>query len=163
MGASMKKRFPDATEIYHLREYAILKAKDGTYEYVVWEIDKRDNALVWLSGKAAVVDDLLVLTRIVDDGHENMFKDLKETRKALKKFPDWWEKTTYYCVVVDQYATTPCLCTSGNPIKEDSEDYKRIQDALRRFRIILTPSDHGKKLRGIEKAMSGPTNSFSTD
>jgi hypothetical protein len=156
----MKKRFSDAKELYHLRDYAILKAPDGTYEYVMWDVDKGDKTLQWLSGKAFILNDLLVLTRIVDEGTETFYKTIKDVRKALKKLPDWWKKTTYYCVVVDRFASPPCYCTSGKPIEENGEDYKRIQDALRRSRVELTPRNPSGKLKGIERAITGDTDPF---
>jgi len=156
----MKKRFPDVKEIYHLRQYAILKSQDGTYEYVAWEIDKAIKKLCWLSGKAFVVGDLLVLTRIVDIGEEERFKDLKEIHKSLKKLPDWWEKTKFYCVIVDRFASTPCYCTNGESIDENSEDYKKLQDVLRGQQVILLPRDDSGKSKGISRAVLGATDPF---
>jgi hypothetical protein len=156
----MKNRFPDAKEIYRLRDYAILKAKDGTYEYVAWESDKINKKLQWIAGKSVVLDNLLVLTRITASGEESTYKDLKELRKALKKLPDWWEKTAFYCVVVDQFASTPCHCTTGQPVDENSEDFKKIQDLLRRVRVILTARDTSGKPKGIARAVAGATDPF---
>jgi len=151
----MKKRFPDRKMIYHLRDYAILENQDGSHEYVSWAVDKTTKKLAWISGRAIVMGDLLALTRITTEGEEEQFGDLKEVRRALKKLPDWWEKTKYYCVVVGQFATTPCRCTTGTAIDETSEDFRRIQDVLRANRVVLRVRDPDEKLKGIDRARSG--------
>ncbi len=155
----MNKRFPEATEFYRLRDYAIV-GKKGLYEYVAWEQNNDTKELIWLSGKAFVLKDMLVLTRIVEDGPETLFKDLKEIKKALRKLPDWWKKTKFYCAVIDQFASTPCYCTNGEPIEENGEDYKRLQDALRSARVILNPRNPSGKPMGIQKAIAGSTDPF---
>jgi hypothetical protein len=151
----MKKRFPDKKMIYHLRDYAILGNQDGSHDYVSWAVDKKTKKLAWIRGKAVVIGDLLALTRITTEGEEERFADVKEVRRALKKLPDWWEKTKYYCVIVGQFATTPCRCTTGTPIDEKSEDFRKIQDGLRAHRVVLRVCDSDEKPRGIDRARAG--------
>lgn len=135
----MRKLLADDKHVYHMREYAIVENDDGTYEYVAW--DAKGGKLSWIRGKARILEDILALTRITSEGEEETLKTMKEVRKELKKLPDWWGKTKYYCIVLDQFAAMVQSCVTGEPLQEEGEEYRMVQDVLRRCGVVLSPSD----------------------
>jgi hypothetical protein len=98
----VRKLLTGDKHVYHMREYAIVENDNGTYEYVAW--DSKGGKLSWIRGEARILEDVLALTRITSEGEEETLKTIKEVRKELKKLPDWWGKTKYYCVVLGQFA-----------------------------------------------------------
>jgi len=129
---------------YHLHEYAILEDESGNYEYLSWDIDKKTRKLAWIRGKAIILEEekLLALRQIDSEGEDKTYKTIKEVRKALKKLPDWWEKTKYYCVLLGEFAAIPHYSVSGKPVSTNGKEYKALQDMLTKHKIVLsTPPD----------------------
>ena len=146
----MRKLLTDEKHVYHMREYAIVKKDDGTHEYVAW--DSKGGKLSWIRGEAKILEDVLALTPITSEGGEETLKTMKEVRKELKKLPEWWGKTKYYCVVLGQFAAMVKSCITGEPLQEEAEEYKMVQDILKRYGVILSPSDRSRdsaKLRRV--------------
>jgi hypothetical protein len=142
----MRRLLPDDKQLYHLRDYAIVKNEDGTYEYVAWNIGGQ--TLSWIRGEAKVLGDVLALTSIQSEGTEEAFKTMKEVRKELKKLPDWWGRTKYYCVVLDQFASMVKYCTTGQSLEEEGEEFKAVQAKLRDHGVVLSqtePRPHGSR------------------
>jgi len=135
----VRKLLTDEKNVYHMREYAIVATDDGTHEYVAW--DSKSGRLSWIRGEAKILEDVLALTRITSEGGEETLKTMKEVRNELKKLPDWWGKTKYYCVVLGQFAGMVKSCITGEPLQEDGEEYKMVQDILRRYGVVLSPND----------------------
>ena len=133
----MRKLLTGDKHVYHMREYAIVENDNGTYEYVAW--DSKGGKLSWIRGEARILEDILTLTQITSEGEEETLQTMKEVRKELKKLPDWWGKTKYYCVVLDQFAAMVKSCTTGEPLQEGGEEYKMVQDVLRRYGVVLSP------------------------
>ena len=146
----MRKLLTGDKHVYHMREYAIVENDNGTYEYVAW--DSKGRKLSWIRGEARILEDILALTQITSQGEEQTLETMKEVRKELKKLPDWWGKTKYYCVVLDQFAAMVKSCITGEPLQEGGEEYKMVQDILKRYGVILSPSDRSRdsaKLRRV--------------
>ena len=135
----MRKLLADDKHVYHMREYAVVENDDGTYEYVAW--DSKGEKLSWIRGEARILGEVLALTRITSEGEEETLKTMKEVRKELKKLPDWWGKTKYYCVVLGQFAAMVKSCITGEPLEEEGEKYKIVQDILKNYGVVLSPSD----------------------
>ncbi len=131
----MKELLADAKHVYHLREYAVLENEDGTYAYVAW--DDKSGKLSWIRGEARILDDVLAMTSITDEGEEEQLETLKDVRNELKKLPDWHDKTKYYCAIVGGSASLVQYCPSGKPLKHDSDDQKTVQEMLRKHGVML--------------------------
>jgi hypothetical protein len=97
--------------------------------------------------------DILALTRITSEGEEETLKTMQEVRKELKKLPDWWGKTKYYCVVLGQFAAMVKSCITGEPLQEEGEEYKMVQDVLRRCGVVLSPSDPPRDATRLSRAL----------
>jgi len=133
----LKKRFADKKSAYRLRDYAILEDREGQFEYIKWTQDPKTKKLSWVRGRARPMGDVLALTSIISEEDEKEFRTLKEVRKALKRLPDWWNKTTYHCVLVGRQACLVNHCVSGKPLEEDSKETARIESLLRQWGISL--------------------------
>jgi len=126
---------PHDKTVFRMREYAIVENNDGTYEYVAW--DSKKGKVSWIRGKARILGDILALTQITSEGEEEAFKTMKSLRKEFKKLPDWWDKTKYCCVVMDNYAAIVKHCITGKPLEENGDEFKLVQTELMRHRIVL--------------------------
>jgi len=131
----MRKLLIDEKNVYHMREYAIVENDDGTYEYVGWDL--KGKKLSWIRGKAKVFGNVLAFTKITSEGEEEELETMKEVRKELKKLPDWWGKTKYYCIVLDHYATMLQSCVAGKPLHQEEEEYKTVRAMLQQHGIVL--------------------------
>ena len=147
----MRKLLTGDKHVYHMREYAIVENDNRTYEYVAW--DSKGGKLSWIRGEARILEDVLALTRIISEGEEETVKTMKEVRKELKKLPDWWGKTKYYCVVLGQFAAMVKSCITGEPLQEGGEEYKTVQDVLRRQGVVLSPSDSPRDPTRLSRAL----------
>lgn len=133
----MKRIFADKKSAYRLREYAILENHDGTYEYMLWDKDKKTGELSWMKGNARILGDVLALESISAEGAEQSFQTVKEARKALKKLPDWWDKTKYCCVLIGKQASLTNHCASGKLLDKDDKEFARLKTALRQYGVVL--------------------------
>jgi hypothetical protein len=133
----MKKRFANKKSAFRLQDYAILENNDGTLEYMQWETDKKTGKLSWIRGNAMILGDVLALTSITEEAEEQTFKTEKDVRKALKKLPDWWDKTTYYCVLLGGQACLTHYCVSGKTVEENSEAFGKLKTVLLEHGVVL--------------------------
>jgi len=147
----VRKLLTGDKHVYHLREYAIVENDNGSYEYVAW--DSKEGELTWIRGEARILEDVLALTRITSEGEEETLKTIKEVRKELKKLPDWWGKTKYYCVVLGKFAAMAKSCITGEPLQEGGEEYKMVQDILRRHGVVLSPSNQRRDPTRLSRAL----------
>jgi hypothetical protein len=131
----MKELLADKKHVYHLYEYAIMENEDGTYEYLAW--DSKSGNLSWIRGEAKILGDVLALTSITSDGEEQTLKTTEEVQKELERFPEWGDKTKFYCVILGQNASLVHYCETGEPLKQGTEDYKTLQQTFKNHGVIF--------------------------
>jgi hypothetical protein len=123
--------------VYHMQEYAIVKKKDGNYEYVAWNMDKKKGRFCWLRGPVLILEDTLCLTGISSEGDEQTVENDFELQIELAQFSKW-EKTKYYCALVGgNMASLLKSCHDGKFIDEDSQEYKTVQEMFKKHDITL--------------------------
>lgn len=129
----------DEGPVYHLQEYAILENKDGGYEYIAWDVDKKSGKLNWLRGPAVVLEDTLCLAGITSDGEEKTLETRLEIKVELEQLPEW-DKTKFFCVVLNGgIASLLKYSGSGNFAKKGSQEYKMVLEILKKHGITLPP------------------------
>jgi len=123
--------------VYQLQEYAILKNKEGNYEYVAWNYDQKKDAFYWLRGPVLILEDTLCLTGISAEGSEEIIENEFELKIELAQLPRW-AKTTYYCALIGgNMASLLKSCDNGEFVDEESEEYKTVQEIFKKHNITL--------------------------
>lgn len=136
----MKSLIPDPAHAYHLQQYAILEGDDGTFEYVGWDIDsklRKSEQVSWIKGNAAVVEDILCLGSITEEGEEKEIESALELDYELQKLRKW-DKSKYYCVVLGgKQASLLKQTDTGDLVDQDSPEFQTAQKTLEKSGINL--------------------------
>lgn len=120
---------------YRLQEYVIIQNNDGEYEYFAW--DFKGEKPTWIKGQTRIIDDVLGLCSITDDGEETEIDNLFELNVELGNLPEW-EKTKYVCAVLaTQQAVLPRYCGTGKPVKHGGEEFKNLSELLAKHGVQL--------------------------
>jgi hypothetical protein len=125
----------DEKKVYHLYDHAIVENENGTYEYVAW--DSKSEKLSWIRGEARILGDVLSLTSITAEGEEKSIETSLELRYELQQLPKW-DKTKYYCVVIQQYGGLLKYCDTGEFVMKGKQEYEMIKKELAEYKVFLS-------------------------